>query len=106
MSADGRLRGPDVVRGFVQQGALLGPPSPYPTPSAPIAWGYERNGTLCPEYDVLGTERVNFALATPPSYDSLFEFDAPVFSSTGQAVTWSFDVPLPADAYSSVHKSM
>ncbi|WP_394831649.1 hypothetical protein LVJ94_34565 [Pendulispora rubella] len=89
---------------YDQRPLALGSPSPYPTPSAPITWAFDK-GMLCPDYDILGIARVTFPQPTPPAYDSIFEFDMPLQSSQGANVPWAFDTPIPAGTYS-VHKTM
>jgi hypothetical protein len=66
---------------FDERPLALGPPSAFPTPSYPIAWGFDRAGTLCPDYDVVGKLSTTFAAASVPTFDSVFGFDRPVFTS-------------------------
>lgn len=52
------------------------PPPVFPDPQ-PVAWGYDKH-YLCPEDYVLGSACVTFAVATIPSFDSIFAWDTEV----------------------------
>jgi hypothetical protein len=51
----------------------------YPT-SEPVYWGFDKN-FMCPEDFILGTACVTFGGATLPRFDSIFAYDAPVYTS-------------------------
>jgi hypothetical protein len=57
----------------------LSPPT-YPTPNYPIVWGFDKN-YLCPEDFIIGTICTTFASPTVVTYDSLFQFDVPVYTA-------------------------
>ena len=52
----------------------------YPTPNYPIVWGFDKN-YLCPEDFIMGTICTTFVGPTLPTYDSLFQFDEPVYTA-------------------------
>lgn len=55
-------------------------PPTYPTPNAPIAWGYDRM-YLCPEDAIMGTICTTYLAPTMPMFDSIFQFDEDVYTS-------------------------
>lgn len=54
-------------------------PPIYPTPS-PVSWGFDKM-YLCPEDSIIGTCCVTFAVPTLPTFDSIFAFDSPVYTT-------------------------
>ena len=58
-------------------------PPTYPTPTAPIEWGFDKN-FLCPEDAIYGTLTTTIATELVP-FDSIFQFDMPVYTSDAVA---------------------
>ncbi len=67
----------------------------YPTPTHPIVWGYDKN-YLCPEDFILATACTTFGSAAVPTYDSIFQFDNPVYTSSMMTFSSSLITLVPA----------
>ena len=63
-----------------QYDAAPGTTPTFPTQTYPILWGFDKK-YLCPEDLIVGTASVTFGASTLPSYDSIFQFDLPVFTN-------------------------
>jgi hypothetical protein len=55
-------------------------PPVYPNPNYPIIWAYDKN-YLCPEDHILGTLCTTFLVPTLPTFDSIFQFDLPLYTA-------------------------
>jgi hypothetical protein len=67
----------------------------YPNPTYPIIWGYDKN-YLCPEDFILGTLCTTFASPTLPTYDSLFQFDLPLYTADQASFFLGPTISVPA----------
>jgi hypothetical protein len=70
-------------------------PTTYPTPTYPIVWGYDKN-YLCPEDFILGTLCTTFLAPTLPTYDSLFQFDLPLYTADQASFFTGPTISVPA----------
>lgn len=70
-------------------------PPNYPNPTYPIIWGYDKN-YLCPEDFIMGTLCTTFVAPTLPTYDSLFEFDLPLYTADQVAFFTGPTISVPA----------
>lgn len=69
-------------------------PPTYPNPNYPILWGFDKN-YLCPEDFILATICTTFTGPTVPSFDSIFSFDAPVYTADLMAFSASSTTTVP-----------
>ena len=53
----------------------------YPVSTHPIVWGYDKK-YLCPEDFILASLCTTFGAPALPTYDSIFQFDQPVYTTT------------------------
>jgi hypothetical protein len=70
-------------------------PTTYPNPTYPIIWGYDKN-YLCPEDFILGTLCTTFAVPTLPTFDSLFQFDLPLYTADQASFFTGPTISVPA----------
>lgn len=70
-------------------------PPTFPTPHYPIIWAYDKN-YLCPEDFILGTLCTTFASPTLPTYDSLFQFDLPLYTADQASFFTGPTIEVPA----------
>jgi hypothetical protein len=67
----------------------------YPNPTYPIIWAYDKN-YLCPEDFILGTLCTTFSVPTLPTYDSLFQFDLPLYTADQASFFTGPTISVPA----------
>jgi hypothetical protein len=70
-------------------------PPTFPNPNYPIIWAYDKN-YLCPEDFVMGTLCTTFGASTLPTFDSIFQFDKPVYSADQASFFTGPTISIPA----------
>lgn len=70
-------------------------PPVYPNPNYPIIWAYDKN-YLCPEDHIMGTLCTTFLVPTLPSFDSIFQFDLPLYTADQASFFTGPTISVPA----------
>jgi hypothetical protein len=70
-------------------------PPTFPNPNYPIIWAYDKN-YLCPEDFILGTLCTTFSVPTLPTFDSIFQFDLPLYTADQASFFTGPTITVPA----------